>query len=85
MDEEKNTSSQEILPACTAGAPLTSLVSGSLPEIIRSAGPAATFAWDEFFAGHIRNPHTRAAYLYAVRRFLSWAESRARLEVRSRS
>lgn len=75
MDEEKNAPSQELLPALS-GTSLTSAFSYALPEIIASAGPAAAFAWDEFFAGHIRNPHTRAAYLHAVRRFLSWAESR---------
>jgi integrase/recombinase XerD len=38
-------------------------------------GPAAQFAWEEYFAAHIRNPHTRAAYGLAVRRFLTWCES----------
>lgn len=32
------------------------------------------FAWDEFFVGQVRNPHTRAAYLHAVRTFLAWCE-----------
>jgi integrase/recombinase XerD len=39
-------------------------------------GPAAAFAWDEFFGAQISNPHTRAAYLRAVRRFLDWAAQR---------
>jgi hypothetical protein len=30
-----------------------------LPAPIRDAGPAATFAWEEFFQGQLRNPHTR--------------------------
>jgi integrase/recombinase XerD len=47
-----------------------------LPEILSRGGPAAVFAADEFFYGRIRNEHTRAAYLIAVRRFLKWAESR---------
>jgi len=46
----------------------------SPPSQIVAAGAAARFAWDEFFSGHIRNRHTRAAYLHAVRRFLAWAE-----------
>jgi integrase/recombinase XerD len=46
------------------------------PGLIVAAGPAAGFAWDEFFSGHIRNRHTRAAYLHAVRTFLKWAEPR---------
>ncbi len=35
------------------------------------AGQAAVFAPEEFFFGSIRNAHTRAAYLIAVRRFLN--------------
>jgi site-specific recombinase XerD len=46
----------------------------SPPAIIVAAGPAAGFAWDEFFSGQIRNKHTRAAYLHAVRQFLAWSE-----------
>jgi site-specific recombinase XerD len=42
------------------------------PALIVSAGPAAGFAWDEFFAGQLRNPHTRSAYRLAVGRFLEW-------------
>lgn len=44
------------------------------PRLIAEAGPAARYAWGEFFAAHIRNPHTRSAYLLAVRRFLAWLE-----------
>ena len=33
-----------------------------VPKSITDAGPAARFAWDEFFAGTLRNPHTRKAY-----------------------
>jgi integrase/recombinase XerD len=47
------------------------------PGLIAAAGEAAGFAWDEFFSGQIRNRHTRAAYLLAVRRFLIWVEPRA--------
>jgi site-specific recombinase XerD len=43
-----------------------------LPSLIQAAG--ASFAWDEFFAGVIRNRHTRMAYLHAVRKFLAWVE-----------
>lgn len=46
------------------------------PAVIAELGPAATFAWEEFFAGHIRNAHTRAAYSRAVYRFLTWLELR---------
>jgi integrase/recombinase XerD len=44
------------------------------PKMVMSAGDAGRFAWDEFFKGKIRNPHTRAAYLRAVRQFLCWCE-----------
>lgn len=43
------------------------------PAIIRDAGPAAQFAWDEFFYGYLRNSHTRAAYGHAIQRFLNWS------------
>lgn len=44
------------------------------PAILEALGPSATFAWDEFFSGQLRNRHTRAAYEHAVRRFLNWLE-----------
>jgi len=46
-----------------------------LPSLIASAGPAAGFAFDEFFSGRLRNPHTRAAYRLAVCRFLDWVKA----------
>jgi len=49
-------------------------LSASVPAAIRDLGPAATFAWDEFFSGQLRNKHTKASYLRAVRRFLKWLE-----------
>jgi integrase/recombinase XerD len=57
--------------APTPGA-LTSI---ETPKLIAAAGAAASFAWDEFFAGQIRNPNTRKVYLFAVRRFLAWCQS----------
>jgi site-specific recombinase XerD len=50
------------------------VVREQLPRSIIAAGPAAEFAWDEFFAGMIRNKHTRTAYLRAVKQFLTWIE-----------
>ena len=47
------------------------------PALIAEAGTAAGFAWDEFFNASIRNPHTRAAYRRAVKRFLLWSEPQA--------
>lgn len=55
---------------------LSSLGLAAPPAAIRAAGPAAEYAWDEFFAGIVRNRHTRAAYKRAVTRFLSWLEPR---------
>lgn len=46
------------------------------PAIIRDAGPAAQFAFDEFIYGHLRNPHTRVAYCHAIQRFLDWSHQR---------
>jgi integrase/recombinase XerD len=44
------------------------------PAIVARAG--GRFAWDEFFFGEIRNPHTRKNYRHAVERFLVWCEAR---------
>jgi len=42
------------------------------PTIVEAGGKNARFAWDEFFAAQIRNPHTRAAYHLAIRKFFAW-------------
>ncbi len=47
-----------------------------LPELIRDAGGAARFAFEEFIHGQIRNPFTRKAYLHAVNRFSEWCAGR---------
>lgn len=46
--------------------------SATMPTMIAAAGPAASFAWEEFFQGKIANKNTRIAYERAVRRFLDW-------------
>jgi integrase/recombinase XerD len=46
----------------------------SLPVLVEHAGPAARFAWDEFFYAEHHNTHTQKAYMAAVKRFLSWCE-----------
>lgn len=51
------------------------------PRLVEQAGGGACFAWDELFSAELRNPHTRRAYLHAVRQFLAWCESQ-RLELR---
>lgn len=55
-----------------------SLITSTLPEVIRRAGGAARFAFEEFLFGRIRNPYTRKAYLHAVRRFSEWCRLRER-------
>jgi len=47
----------------------------SAPVLVENAGPAARFAWEEFIYGKIRNPHTRAAYERAIRKFLRHCEA----------
>lgn len=64
----------DLLPPSTALVPAPEPSQFELPALVQQAGPAAVFAAEEFFFGTIRNPHTRAAYLTAIRRFLRWAE-----------
>jgi site-specific recombinase XerD len=46
----------------------------SLPALIAVAGERASLRFLEFFAGTIRNVHTRRAYGRAVSDFLAWCE-----------
>src|ERR1700719_4477421 len=43
-----------------------------VPALIAAAGERASLRFLEFFAGQIRNPHTRRAYGRAVADFLAW-------------
>src|ERR1017187_8135562 len=63
-------------PDSSSGQLSHSSFPSQLPLILSRAGKAAVFTTEEFFFGRIRNPHTRSAYLIAVKRFLQWAESR---------
>src|SRR5262245_46758661 len=47
-------------------------VAAAVPDMVLRAGPSGRVAWEEFFVGQLRNPHTRTAYLRAVSRFLDW-------------
>src|SRR4051794_18299104 len=49
---------------------------GELPAAITRAGEDATKRFLEFFAGSIRNPHTRRAYFRAAVQFFDWCEHR---------
>ncbi len=68
-------SSDESAGLTLAGHSLPSSLPSQFPVIVSRAGKAAVFASEEFFFGRLRNPHTRQAYLIAVRRFLHWAEA----------
>ena len=50
--------------------------STSLPALIAAAGDQASLRFLEFFAGTIRNAHTRRAYARSVAAFLTWCEER---------
>jgi len=64
---------QTILPIVEVNEPPSRYV---VPQIVAEVGVAASFAWDEFFSGSLRNAHTRAAYGRAVRGFLAWLHTR---------
>ena len=46
-----------------------------LPTLVSVAGDRASLRFLEFFAGTIRNEHTRRAYARAVADFLAWCEA----------
>lgn len=46
------------------------------PALVIRQGPAARFAWEEFFHGEIRNANTRRNYLHAARRLIAWLDAR---------
>lgn len=48
----------------------------TFPTVFRGTPAHAGMRLAEFFAAHIRNPNTRAAYLQAVCQFLEWAEAK---------
>jgi site-specific recombinase XerD len=51
---------------------LVRIDTSSLPVLVTAAGDQAEIRFLEFFAGQIRNPHTRRAYSRAVKEFLTW-------------
>jgi site-specific recombinase XerC len=50
---------------------LVPATSAALPALV-AAGEPAGMRFLEFFAGNIRNPHTRRAYARAADEFLTW-------------
>ena len=68
---------RSIIPYQDAGIPALRSTRRStvpVPPIVDAAGKAARFAWREFFEAGLANRHTRKNYVYAVMRFLSWAD-----------
>ena len=63
-----------------SGSLTTPVGASGLPSLIVRAGGGAERRYLEFFAAQIRNRNTREAYLRAVRDFLDWAETEARIE-----
>lgn len=63
----------ELVKASVSNVPATG-GGMNLPALVEQAGPAANFAWDEFFYAEHHNPHTQKAYMAAVKRFLIWCE-----------
>jgi site-specific recombinase XerD len=62
-----------LVPVASGSTPaVPQRADSDLPTLVAGAGAAGAFTWDEFFAGEIRNPHTRTAYERAVRGFLDW-------------
>jgi len=53
-----------------------------IPQFISAAGARARFRFVEFFAAHVRNANTRAAYYRAVCQFADWCASK-RLDLAS--
>jgi hypothetical protein len=54
---------------------LVPISSPALPSLVVAAGERASMRFLEFFAGNIRNPHTRRAYYRASADFLSGARA----------
>jgi hypothetical protein len=48
----------------------------ALPVMVLAAGERGTYRFLKFFASHIRNPNTRAAYFYNVCEFFAWYQGR---------
>jgi site-specific recombinase XerD len=55
--------------------PLNGSGPAAVPALIAAAGERASVRFLEFFAAHIRNPHTRRAYYRAAEEFLGWCAS----------
>ena len=73
-EDELLTGSNQLVAAAGWSSNLAG-VSIAVPEILRAAGEDAITRFVEYFTAHIRNPHTRRAYLRNAVRFLHWCEA----------
>lgn len=56
---------------------LVPITASALPAIVTAAGDQAEVRFLEFFAGQIRNRHTRPVYSRAAGEFLTWCADAA--------
>lgn len=73
--DKVNAHLEEQLPTAFRSPAIVAKSDSPLPILVEKGGAAAQFAWEEFIYGKIRNPHTRAAYERAIRRFLNHCDS----------
>jgi len=81
MTQKDDTTSLAVTTGDRHGPPMDADVfaehlEASFPIVFRGTPGHTGMRLAEFFAAHIRNPNTRAAYLQAVCQFLEWAESK---------
>ena len=65
----------DLIPAAASAVPASPARHAAAPALFSPSERAERRFW-EFFTAHIRNPHTRLAYLGAVRRFAERCELR---------
>ena len=63
-----------VLAALTRTTPAHPVTGPLVPALVVAAGERASLRFLEFFAGTLRNAHTRRAYARAVESFLGWCE-----------
>lgn len=76
MDDNERQPDLPQLPA-PSPTPAQSSSTTTFPPLIAAGGAGASFAWEEFLFGQLRNPHTRRSYQRIATRFLRWCEERA--------
>ena len=65
---------EKLLPAVVPDQkPLRKLSESDLPLVIKAAGSASAYAYEEFIFGRVRNKHPRRAYQHALLDYLNAA------------